>query len=293
MRRLDVRNLLWILALIALAATRAMAQMEVGTVAAVQGVLQLERAGGSQGASVGVPIFVGDRLTTGAADRARIVFADDSVLDLGPETEVVIDTMVFQPAGSKFETLLRLLKGTIRSLVSEYYREPRAVYEVETPTAVIGVHGTEFIVRYYPAAELTEAVGISGEVNVAGRLAVIGGGVQLGPQFFTQVRKGGFPTTPERLNDARFRQYLDALEIVGTGRRDGLNVLHPVVAGRLLSSQDTPQAAVGAETSRERPPQGFLADRLSQDVYTNTQPLLDYENTPPGQVPPGSVTVGY
>lgn len=292
MRRTDLRILLWIFALLALAGGGARAQTEVGTVAAVQGLLQLQRAGGTQTASVGVPIFVGDRLTTGAADRARIVFADDSVLDLGPDTQVVVDTLAFQPAGGKFESLLKLLKGTIRSLVSEYYREPNARYEVETPTAVIGVHGTEFIVRYNPAGEVTEVVGISGEVDVSGRLAVIGGGVKIGPQFLTQVKKGGFPTTPERLTDARFEQYLEMTENIGTGRRDGLNVLHPVVTGRLLSPQDTPQGATAAEV-RERAPQNFLADRLSQDVYTNTQPLLDYENTPPGQVPPGGVTVHY
>ena len=40
-------------------------------------------------------------------------------------------------------------------------------------------------------------------------------------------------------------------------------------------------------------PQEPLADRLSQDVRTNTQPLLDYQQVPPGQAPPGSVKVGF
>jgi hypothetical protein len=293
MRRADPRTLTGIILVLVLTATQASAQSEVGTVAAVQGTVRLERSGTTQNVSIGVPVFVGDRLTTGTSDRARIVFEDDSVLDIGPETEVVIDTLVFERSANRFETLLKLLRGTIRSLVSEYYREPRASYEIETPTAVVGVRGTEFITRYYPTADVSEIVGIVGEVTVTGRLAVIGAGVQVGPQFYTQVRKGGFPTTPERLSDTRFQQYLEAVEILGTGRRDGLSILHPLVIGRLASAQDTPQGAVGVEATRGRAPRGFLADRLSQDVYTNTQPLLDYKNTPPGQVPPGSVTVHY
>jgi FecR-like protein len=284
---------LWCLAAFVLLAKQVVAQTEVATVAAVLGTLQIERAGTSQSAGLGVPVFVGDRLKTGVGDRASIVFQDDSVLNLGPETELVIDTQVFEAPKRRYESLLRLIRGTIRNLVSEYYVEPKAYYEIETPTAVVGVRGTEFITRYYTDAEVTEVVGIAGDVNVAGRLAVIGGGVHVGPQYITQVRKGGFPTTPERLSDARFKQYLEGVEIVGTGRRDGLNVLHPLLAGGLASPQDVPQEVSAVGVERSLAPKGTLPSRLSPDVYTNTQPLLDYKNTPPGQVPPGSVTVHY
>jgi len=293
MRRFGFQTALLSLALIIAMGVRVLAQFEAGTVSAVVGTLQLQRGRSAQQASVGVPILVGDQLKTGPSDRARIVFQDDSVLDIGPDSEIEIDTHVFDQSKRRYESVLRLVRGAIRSLVSEYYSEPRSHYEVETPTAVVGVRGTEFITRYYPDAEVTEVVGVDGEVNVAGRLAVIGGDVRVGPQFATQVRKGGFPTTPERISDARFQQYLEGIEIIGTGRRDGLNILHPVVAGQLAASQDVPQQAAGPEGERSLAPKGSLPDRMSPDVYTNTQPLLDYLNTPPGQVPPGSVTVSY
>jgi hypothetical protein len=293
MRVATLRRLLWLAPALLLAAAPLFAESEIGTVAAVQGAVQLERAGATQTAAIGVPLVVGDRLRTSASDRVRVVFDDDSVLEVGPESDLVVDTWVFDKSANRFKALLKLRNGTILTSVSDYYRAPRATFEIETPTAVVGVRGTEFITRYYPTAEVTEVVGLVGEVNVSGRLAVIGAGVQVGPQEYTQVRKGGFPTTPERLNEARYQQYVESVELLGTGRRDGLNVLHPLMAGRLVSPDDTPQGAVGAEVAGVGAPPGFLANRLSQDVYTNTQPLLDYENTPPGQVPPGSVTVHY
>jgi hypothetical protein len=269
-------------------ASSAQAQSEIGTVAAIAGKLQVRHGAIWQAGTIGGPVFAGDRLRTGAPDRAKIVFADDSVLDVGPDTDVTLDTQVFEPTAHRFRSLLHLGKGKVRAWVSDYYREPRARYEVETPTAIAGVRGTEFIAVYNPASEVTDIVGIEDQVEVVGKLAMIGRAVQVGPQLCTIVQKGRFPTAPHHLSDAEFQGYLEGLDIVGTGRRDGLNVLHAATAGRVLTSQDVPPppAALAAGLSIAAP-QMFLADVLS--VYTNTQPLLQYQQLNAT----GSVQVGF
>jgi hypothetical protein len=293
MQTYGVRSFLRAVGLLVCVVACAQAQQEAGNLAALQGTLQIERGGVWQTGSIGVPILVGDRVKTGATDRARLVFRDESLLDIGPSTEIGVETFVFDPGRHRVKSVFRLVQGAIRAQVGEYYTEPGANYEIETPSALVSVHGTEFIVRFHPDAEVTEVIGVNGEVNVAGRLAVIGGGVSVGPQLATQVRKGGFPTAPERMSDNRFRQDIEGLQIVGTGRRDGLNVLHPLLGGRLASAGDVPQQVLGPRREHSLTPKGTLPERLSPDVYTNTQPLLDYQNTPPGQVPPGGVTVQY
>lgn len=294
-RRYKSRAVLLILAVVSCAA-RTWAQSEVGTVAAVVGRLQVQRAAAWQNGGVGAPIFVGDRLRTGASDSAKIVFRDDAVLDVAPNTELTVNKQAFDPNAHRFETLLRMLKGKVRAWVSEYYRQPRARYEIETPTAIAGVRGTEFIILYDANTAATEVIGLSGTIEVAGKLAVLGSGVQVGPRFASRVEKGRFPTAPQPLDDVQLRQYLSGLEIVGTGRPDGLNVQHVATSGRLLTPQDLPSAAAKhAATGGVCPgaPSGFLADRLSPDIATNTQPLLDFRNTPPGRVPVGGVHVGF
>jgi len=292
-----VTTVLWLIMLLLSGAVRAHAQAEVGTVAAVQGPFDVQHGGSWQNASIGLPVFAGDQLRTGASGRGKVVFQDDSVLDLAPNSDVVIEKQIFDPGAHRFQSLIRLVKGKIRAWVSDYYHEPRARYEVETPTAIAGVRGTEFIVLYDPATELSEVVGIDSRVDVTGKLAVIGAAVQVGPRELTQVQKGSFPTTPQALDESRFQQYLQGLDLVGTGRRDGLNVLHPLIAGRLVSPDDVPGATPGGAAVppglEVGAPQPFLASRLSKDVATNTQPLLDYKQTPPGQVPSGSVKVGF
>jgi hypothetical protein len=282
----------WAIVLVLMTTGWARAQVESGTVAAVQGAFEVQHGGNWQTATIGLPVFTADRLRTGPDGRGKVVFQDDSVLDLAPGTEIVLDTQVFEPDARRWQSLLRLFNGKIRAWVSDYYRQAHARYEVETPTAVAGVRGTEFIAAYNPTAELTEVVGIADEVEVAGKLAVIGAVVQVGPRSYTQVKKGRLPTAPQPLDDARFRQFLEGLELMGTGRRDGLNVLHPLVVGHLQAPQDVAQTAAASELGA-RAPQEFLGDRLSPDIYTNTQPLQDYQATPPGQVPPGSVKVAF
>lgn len=292
MIRHGVRIVLWGLVAVFVFAPHAQAQSEAGTVAAVVGTLQLQRGGAWQNAGIGAPVFVGDRLRTSATDRAKVVFSDDSVLDVGPDTEVLLDKQVFDAATHRFQSLLRLAKGKIRAWVSEYYHEPHARYEVETPTAIAGVRGTEFIASYNPNSEVTEIVGIADQVEVVGKLAVIGSGVQVGPRLHTEVQKGRFPTAPQRLDDAELQQYLEGLDIVGTGRRDGLNVFHPATVGRVLAATDVPKRTLGGMAGlTPGAPQMFLADVVSSDVYTNTQPLLQYRQ-PIGGAGTGSVKVG-
>ncbi len=296
MKRRRTSGLAWLVSALVFAAARLQAQSEVCTVAAVGGTLQVQRAGAWQNATVGVPLFVSDRLRTGATDSGKIVCRDDSVLDVAPNTELTLDKQIFDAGARRFETLLRIVKGKVRAWVSEYYKQPRARYEVETPTAIAGVRGTEFIMLYDASGEATEVVGLDGTVDVAGKLAVLGSSVQVGPRFLSRVEKGRFPTPPQPLDDARLRQYLSGLGIIGTGRRDGLNVQHAATAGRLLAPQDLPSEAAKQGHGRGRrvgAPQGFLAERLSPDLATNTQPLLGFRSSPPGRVPSGGVRVGF
>ena len=215
---------------------------------------------------------------------------------LAPNTELTVDKQAFDMSARRFETLMRIVKGKVRAWVSEYYRQPRARYEIETPTAIAGVRGTDFIMLYDPNTEISDVVCVSGTIEVAGKLAVLGSGVQVGPRSSSRVEKGRFPTAPQPLDDSQMRQYLTGLSIVGTGSRDGLNVQHLAMSGRLLGPQDLPSAvAKRAAAGGVHPaaPSAFLGDRLSPDVAANSQPLLDFRNTPPGHAPAGGVRIGF
>jgi hypothetical protein len=212
---------------------------------------------------------------------------------MGPATELVIEEQDFDASAGKFRSTLGLVTGKVRTLVGEYYQKPGSRYEIETPTAVAGVRGTEFVVQYDTSGEYTDVVGVEGKVLVEGRLGVVGGGVQVGPQEATRVQKGRFPSAPRRIDDALFRQYLEGLDIIGTGGRDSLGSTHAAVKGDLLDQGDSIAAVTGEARRPARAVSGLVvgapgespASRRSRDVYTNTQPLTEYRVTPPGHSP--------
>jgi hypothetical protein len=293
MSQSKITNLITVLLLVFGLAEAAGAQLEAGACAGVQGTVEVQHAGAWQQAGVGTAVLVGDHVRTGAQSRTTIVLRDDSVLDLAPNTELALETQESDKSAHRDRSLLRLASGKIRAWVSAAYSEAGARYEVETPTAVSVVRGTEFIVSYDGVTESTEIVALEGQVEVHAKLAVTRAGVEVGPRFFTRVSKGRSPVRPQRVNAARMSQYLDGVDLVGTGRRDGLNVLHPAVVGHVLAPQDVPSPDEASIRSPEEatgltvqsPLPGSVADTLSPDVYTNTQPLRDYQQTPPGQVP--------
>lgn len=211
---------------------------EVGTVAAVSGTAEIGRGPTWTEAQVGSAVQLGDHLRTGTPGAMRVVFQDDSVLNLADDSHVTVDEHVFDPSGANTESLFHLLKGRVRALVSEYYDRVGAVYEVETPTAISGVRGTEFIVTYDEDKALTQVIGISGKVEVHSVLDRAANGVFVTSGEITQVAEGQYPTKPPRLDEPVFRQYLEGLQFAGLGRPQGLAATHPIVGGAEVPEPD-------------------------------------------------------
>jgi hypothetical protein len=119
-------------------------------VAAIQkasGTATVVRQGYSLAASAGLEVQEKDTLRTGADGSIGVVFKDDTVLSLGPESVLVIDEFVFAPRQGRFSIVLRMLKGTagyLSGLISKLAPESA---RFETPTASIGIRGTQFVVR--------------------------------------------------------------------------------------------------------------------------------------------------
>jgi hypothetical protein len=244
------------------------AAAEVGTVAAVSGTAEIGRGSSWTAAEAGSAVHLGDQLRTGRPGAMRVVFQDDSVLNLGDDSLVTVDEHVFDPEGGKAQSVLQLLKGRLRALVSEYYDRVGAVYEIETPTAVSGVRGTEFIVTYDEEQALTEVIGISGRVAVHSVLDRAAHGVFVTAGEITRVAEGQYPTEPPRLDEPIFRQYLEGLQFSGLARPEGLAASHPIVGGAEVPAPDrAPPALDNPAAPSEQSP--TVADLLGQPLQSS------------------------
>ena len=230
--------------LILLVATSAFAE-EVGTIASVTGSATIGRGDLRTAAAVGLPVQLGDSLHTGADGKLRVVFRDDSVIDLGESSSLVVDQQVFNPSAGTFSSLMRLVSGRARSLVSEYYRNPGASYHVETPTAVAGVRGTTFLVSYYPDSEVTEVVGIDGRIEVSSVGTRARESVYINANEATTVERGQAPTAPETLDEQRFRQQIEGLDQLALGSIGNLGGGAALSGGNEVAAPDKAPSSSG------------------------------------------------
>ena len=119
----------------------------VAMIQKASGTATVVRQGHSLTASAGFEIQEDDTLRTGPDGSIGVIFKDDTILSLGPESVLVVDEFVFAPKQGKFSIVLRMLKGTagyLSGLISKL--SPESAH-FETPTASIGIRGTQFVVR--------------------------------------------------------------------------------------------------------------------------------------------------
>ncbi|GBD24924.1 hypothetical protein HRbin30_00238 [bacterium HR30] len=196
--------------------------IEVGTVAALQGEVRIERDGQILAPEIGSPIAQGDVLVTGADGKLRVVFQDDSVLSLAENSRVAVDENVFDANAGQARSLFGLLRGKVNAAVSEYYRRRGNAYEIRTETAVAGVRGTEFTVRFDPAAQLTEVIGIEGTVQVHSLRDPQAPAVLVTAREVTLVEESGPPSRPRRLDEPLLRERIEGFDFISRGRPEGM-----------------------------------------------------------------------
>ncbi|MDG2335538.1 MAG: FecR family protein [Myxococcota bacterium] len=120
----------------------------IGFVAAVEGKVDRLRANESTwtAAVLDEDVHAGDTLRTGLNSVAKIVLLDDTVLGLGEDTELLINNLVLGPDALVKPSVLRQVRGQIRTRVGEAFGGVTRI-EVHTPTAIMGVKGTEGTTR--------------------------------------------------------------------------------------------------------------------------------------------------
>ena len=119
----------------------------VGYVKTLAGNASIERSGQQHGLTLGAPVQLGDRLRTSAASSVGLTLKDSTMLSIGPDSELSIDTYLFEPASDRLGLGARLVRGTLHFVSGIIAKlKPEAV-TIETPTATIGVRGTRFVVK--------------------------------------------------------------------------------------------------------------------------------------------------
>jgi hypothetical protein len=110
----------------------------------------IDANGQRSAAAVGSSVFMGNRLTTGTGGVMGVTFRDETVMSIGPDTQLVIDQYVFAPGQGQVGLLASLARGTLNYVSGQIAKLRPESVNVRTPTGMIGVRGTQFVVRVDP-----------------------------------------------------------------------------------------------------------------------------------------------
>lgn len=166
----------------------------VGFYTAVSGEVTVAHPGSARLVPVKLndDVLFKDVIETHQASRTKAFFEDDSVLTVGENSRVEISEYIYNPKANVRRSVVKVLQGQVRALVSKVFKSNGSRFEVHTPSAVAAARGTYFVVWHEN--------GQSGIINVgeSGRVDFTSGGVTVpvDPGQYSLADQGKPPSTP-------------------------------------------------------------------------------------------------
>ena len=108
------------------------------------------RAHPPRAAQKGDEVNVGDIVTTAANATIQIVMVDGSILSLRPDTRMVIESYLTGEDQSVGQKVLSLFRGGLRAITGHIKQLSGDNYAIRTPSATIGIRGTDHEVFHIP-----------------------------------------------------------------------------------------------------------------------------------------------
>jgi len=145
MKKNSVRRAAVLLACLGVAA---LAQADdIGRVKVAKGDVSIERAGAKVPAAVGAGVQAADVVITGNDGSVGITMNDDSLLSAGANSRLTLDEYVHDPSTNQGRFRVSVDRGTLAVISGRIAKQSPDAMKVRTPSAILGVRGTEFAVK--------------------------------------------------------------------------------------------------------------------------------------------------
>ena len=122
------------------------AAAEIGQIKTAKGRVTIERDGRTLPARVGTRLQSADVVKTGAESSVGITMDDDTLLSAGSGSVLSLDRYAFEPTTGQGRFDASLNRGTLAVISGRIAKGSPDAMTVRTPTAILGVRGTEFVV---------------------------------------------------------------------------------------------------------------------------------------------------
>jgi hypothetical protein len=167
----------------------------IGTTASATDDVQGRRGSIERAIKVGDGVFRDEVIRTGKSAKAQLLFRDETILTMGPSSELVLDKFVYDPDKKAGAMTIKALSGAFRFVSGS---APSQNYRIDTAVGTIGVRGTDISFKIEGnVLTLTLAAGTAAELcatpTSCTRLTQVGTYI---------ISRGGNTSLPQKVGDA-------------------------------------------------------------------------------------------
>lgn len=96
-------------------------------------------------AQPGMAVQAGHVLKTGPGGSLGVTFKDNTMMSLGPDTEIVVDEYLYAPGRGDLKLSATMTRGTLQYISGIIAKLKPDAVSVKTPVGIIGVRGTRYL----------------------------------------------------------------------------------------------------------------------------------------------------
>lgn len=144
-----------------------------GSVQFATGDVQLRRGAVVAAVTKGAEVESGDVVVTGEGGRAQIRFSDGGLVALYPDSQFTVTRYADTGDPAQENFAVSLLRGGMRAVTGLIGKRNPQNYKVTTPTAVVGIRGSAFLVAFNAEGELVVS-GEQDEIEVCTEAGCVG-----------------------------------------------------------------------------------------------------------------------
>lgn len=120
---------------------------EIGRIKRSVGVTSIERGKARLVPTPGFQLQPGDTLITGKDGQMSLTFIDDTRFAVGPNSRISVDEFEYNRTTQAGSFVTKVNRGSLAVVSGQIAKSKQDAMKVRTPTSLLGVRGTRFIVE--------------------------------------------------------------------------------------------------------------------------------------------------
>ncbi|MBF0273823.1 MAG: FecR domain-containing protein [Nitrospinae bacterium] len=190
----------------------------VGKVIGIVGKVEFLRGSDWKGAVFQQLVYAKDEFRTEKRSRLKILFNDDSLMALGPNSRLKIQSYLYKPKEKLRQGVVEVAHGLSMYIVNKSQKNKQSSFKILSPTANMAARGTQGYVSSSP--EKTFLANQAGIVEASNINPSIQGSRLVGEMMKTIIPKDAPPSTPTPLQEYELKEIRKA--VIGVLQIDAL-----------------------------------------------------------------------